>query len=148
MTTGTGPSGQPGSDPGTHTETGTDTGMRTDSRQPRWESGRGVVLIGPPTAGKSSVGALLADALGVPFADTDTLVARAAHKPVSDIFVDDGELVFRELADQFGQPGQHAGADDHLVRALPANGNPRHGVIPGAHERSRLARSAATSSGA
>jgi shikimate kinase len=56
-----------------------------------------VVLIGPPTAGKSSVGALLAAELGVPFADTDTLVARAARKPVGEIFVDDGELVFREL---------------------------------------------------
>jgi len=62
----------------------------------RREAGRGVVLIGPPTAGKSSVGALLATALGVPFADTDALVAKAAHKPVGDIFVDDGELVFRE----------------------------------------------------
>jgi shikimate kinase len=56
-----------------------------------------VVLIGPPTAGKSSVGALLAKELGVPFADTDALVAKAARKPVGDIFVDDGELVFREL---------------------------------------------------
>lgn len=55
------------------------------------------MLIGPPTAGKSSVGELLARALGVPFADTDALVAQAASKPVSDIFVDDGELVFREL---------------------------------------------------
>jgi shikimate kinase len=61
------------------------------------QPGKGIVLIGPPTAGKSSVGALLAAALGVPFADTDTLVAKAAHKPVSDIFVDDGELVFREF---------------------------------------------------
>ena len=58
--------------------------------------GQAVVLIGPPTAGKSSVGELLAQALGVPFADTDALVAKAAHKPVSDIFVDDGEQVFRE----------------------------------------------------
>lgn len=55
------------------------------------------MLIGPPTAGKSSVGELLARALGVPFADTDALVAQAASKPVSDVFVDDGELVFREL---------------------------------------------------
>ena len=60
-------------------------------------SGKGIVLIGPPTSGKSSVGKLLAEALGVPFADTDALVAQAASKPVSDIFVDDGELVFREL---------------------------------------------------
>ncbi len=64
---------------------------------PLWGPGRGIVLVGPPTAGKSSVGALLAAGLGVPFADTDQLVASAAHKPVGDIFVDDGELVFREF---------------------------------------------------
>jgi len=63
---------------------------------PHWGPGRPAVLIGPPTAGKSSVGALLAAELGVPFADTDALVASAAHKPVGDIFVDDGERVFRE----------------------------------------------------
>ena len=56
-----------------------------------------VVLIGPPAAGKSSVGSLLAAELGVPFTDTDDLVATAAGKPVGDIFVDDGEPVFREL---------------------------------------------------
>ena len=60
-------------------------------------NGRPVILVGPPTAGKSSVGALLAKELGVPFADTDTLVAQAARKPVSDIFIDDGEQVFREF---------------------------------------------------
>lgn len=56
-----------------------------------------VVLIGPPGAGKSSVGALLATQLGVPFSDTDDLVAMAAGKPVGDIFVEDGEAVFREF---------------------------------------------------
>jgi shikimate kinase len=60
-------------------------------------SGAVIVLIGPPSAGKSSVGTLLAAELGVPFADTDDLVAAAAGKPVGDIFVDDGEQVFREL---------------------------------------------------
>ena len=59
--------------------------------------GRAVVLIGPPTAGKSTVGALLAAELEVPFADTDTLVEQAARKSVSDIFVDDGDQVFREF---------------------------------------------------
>jgi shikimate kinase len=87
VTAGTGPAGQPGPD--------TRSGPVGDG--PLWRAGQGVVLIGPPTAGKSSVGALLAAALDVPFADTDALVARAAHKPVSDIFVDDGESVFREL---------------------------------------------------
>lgn len=70
--------------------------MTTDSG-PLLTAGKVIVLIGPPTSGKSSVGALLAAALGVPFADTDALVAKAARKPVSDIFVDDGELVFREF---------------------------------------------------
>jgi shikimate kinase len=68
-----------------------------NGHQPRRGAGKGVVLIGPPTAGKSSVGELLAADLGVSFADTDALVARAARKPVGDVFVDDGELVFREL---------------------------------------------------
>ena len=54
------------------------------------------MLIGPPASGKSSVGPVLADALGLPFTDTDVLVSEAAGKPVGDIFVDDGEAVFRE----------------------------------------------------
>jgi shikimate kinase len=76
---------------------GTAPGPQRQGHAPRREAGRGVVLIGPPAAGKSSVGGLLAAELGVPFADTDALVARTAGKPVGDIFVDDGELVFREL---------------------------------------------------
>lgn len=55
----------------------------------------GIVLIGPPGAGKSAVGSLLADSLGIPFADTDALVESAVGKPVGDIFVEDGEQVFR-----------------------------------------------------
>jgi shikimate kinase len=59
--------------------------------------GRGViVLIGPPASGKSSVGALLAAGLRLPLVDTDDLVAKAAGKPVGDIFVEDGESTFRE----------------------------------------------------
>ena len=56
-----------------------------------------VVLIGPPGAGKSAVGPLLAGRLGVEFRDTDTEVGAAAGKPVSDIFIENGEDAFREL---------------------------------------------------
>jgi shikimate kinase len=56
-----------------------------------------VVLIGPPGAGKSAVGPLLADRLGVEFRDTDAEVGAAAGKPVSDIFIESGEEAFREL---------------------------------------------------
>jgi shikimate kinase len=58
-------------------------------------SGPVVVLIGPPGAGKSSVGPLLAERLGVTFRDTDADVEKAAAKPVADIFVQDGEAAFR-----------------------------------------------------
>ena len=55
------------------------------------------VLIGPPGAGKSTVGALLAARLAVGFTDTDAEIERVAGKPVSDIFIEDGEPAFREL---------------------------------------------------
>ena len=55
------------------------------------------ILIGPPGAGKSTVGPLVADLLGAEFLDTDDVVEEAAGKPVSDIFVDDGEAAFRAL---------------------------------------------------
>jgi shikimate kinase len=55
------------------------------------------ILIGPPGAGKSTVGALLAARLGVSFIDTDTQIEATAGKPVSDIFISDGEPVFRDL---------------------------------------------------
>jgi shikimate kinase len=90
----------------------------TTGRSPLGGPGRGIVLIGPPTVGKSSVGALLAAALGVPFADTDTLVARVANKPVSDIFVDDGELVFREFERGAVASGLDAVKPDGGVLAL------------------------------
>jgi shikimate kinase len=55
------------------------------------------ILIGPPGAGKSTVGALLAARIGVAFLDTDDSVQAVAGKPVSDIFIEDGEPAFREL---------------------------------------------------
>jgi shikimate kinase len=56
-----------------------------------------VILIGPPGAGKTTVGAVLAANLGVTFTDTDAEVEAVAGKPVSDIFVEDGESLFRDL---------------------------------------------------
>ena len=56
-----------------------------------------VVLIGPPGSGKSKVGRTVAAGLGVTIRDTDADIEAAAGKPVSEIFVDDGEPRFREL---------------------------------------------------
>jgi shikimate kinase len=56
-----------------------------------------LVLVGPPGAGKSTVGRLLADRLGVPFRDTDADVVEVAGKPIAEVFIDDGEEHFRAL---------------------------------------------------
>lgn len=56
-----------------------------------------VVLTGPPAAGKSVVGKLLAERLGAAFVDTDAEIEAAAGKPVGDIFIDEGEPAFRDL---------------------------------------------------
>ncbi|MGW2395524.1 shikimate kinase [Kitasatospora sp. NPDC001664] len=56
-----------------------------------------VVLVGPPGAGKSTVGRLLAERLGVTFRDTDADIEETAGKPIPEIFVDEGEPHFREL---------------------------------------------------
>jgi shikimate kinase len=55
------------------------------------------VVIGPPGSGKSTVGRLLAERLGVSFRDTDHDVETTAGKPIGEIFIDDGEACFREL---------------------------------------------------
>ena len=49
-----------------------------------------VVLVGVPGSGKTTVGRLLAQRLGVTFRDTDLDVEQAEGKPVPDIFVDSG----------------------------------------------------------
>ena len=56
-----------------------------------------LVLVGPPGAGKTTVGRLAARRLGVAFRDTDVDVEAAVGKPISEIFVDDGEAAFRAL---------------------------------------------------
>jgi shikimate kinase len=55
------------------------------------------VLVGPPGAGKTTVGELVAGALGLPFRDVDADIEAVAGKPIPEIFIDDGEEHFRAL---------------------------------------------------
>jgi shikimate kinase len=59
-----------------------------------------VILIGPPGAGKSSVGKALGQRLSMNFADTDSLIEEQSGLRVSEIFLDKGEPFFRELERQ------------------------------------------------
>lgn len=56
-----------------------------------------LVIVGPPGAGKTTIGQAVAARLGVEFRDTDIDIENAAGKPISDIFIDEGEEHFRGL---------------------------------------------------
>jgi shikimate kinase len=60
-------------------------------------TGPAVILVGPMGVGKTTVGELLAKRLGVACRDTDQDIVESAGKPISEIFLDDGEEHFREL---------------------------------------------------
>ena len=56
-----------------------------------------ILLIGPPGAGKSTVGQALANKLAIDFIDTDQVIENETGKTITDIFVVDGEPHFRAL---------------------------------------------------
>jgi shikimate kinase len=56
-----------------------------------------LVIVGPPGAGKTTVGRALARRLDVPFTDADELIVARAGKSIADMFVEDGEPAFRAL---------------------------------------------------
>ena len=56
-----------------------------------------IVLIGPPGAGKTSIGKALAKELKLSFVDSDTEIERVSNKKISEIFIDEGEAIFRKI---------------------------------------------------
>jgi shikimate kinase len=69
------------------------------------------VLVGPPGAGKTTVGRLVAARLGLPFRDTDDDIVSATGKTIPELFFDDGEEAFRALESDAVRRalGEHAG---------------------------------------
>ncbi len=61
-----------------------------------------IVLIGMPGSGKSTLGVLLAKALGYSFTDTDLIISRIAGKPLQKILDEDGLDSFLHLEEQVG----------------------------------------------
>jgi shikimate kinase len=56
-----------------------------------------LVLVGLPGAGKSTVGPMVADRLGIPFIDLDLEIETWAGRSVGEIFALDGEANFRSM---------------------------------------------------
>ncbi|MFL4908091.1 shikimate kinase [Streptomyces sp. MMS24-I2-30] len=56
-----------------------------------------IVLVGPMGVGKSTVGGLLAERLGVVYRDTDEDIVAGEGRTIAEIFVDEGEAAFRAM---------------------------------------------------
>jgi shikimate kinase len=59
-----------------------------------------VVLVGFMGAGKTTVGHIMAERLGLPFVDSDVLIEQRTGRDIRDIFRAEGEPYFRELEHQ------------------------------------------------
>src|SRR5262249_43218407 len=59
-----------------------------------------IFLIGLRGSGKTTVGPILADRLGLPFRDADVLIELRAGRSIREIFASDGESAFRDLEEQ------------------------------------------------
>ena len=59
-----------------------------------------LVLVGPPSSGKTTVGSAVAELLGVAFRDTDSDIEDVTGQTVADLFVERGEPFFRALEEQ------------------------------------------------
>jgi len=58
---------------------------------------RNIVIFGFMGTGKTTVGRLLAEALGLRFVDMDDVIEERAGCPISTIFADQGEPAFRDI---------------------------------------------------
>jgi len=105
-----------------------------------------IVLVGFMGAGKTTVGHLLAEHLGLRFVDSDLVIEQRSGRPVRQIFAEDGEPAFRALeheviAGLLDGPdlvlAVGGGAAEHpATRALLARGDdpprpPREGIARG-----------------
>lgn len=57
---------------------------------------RSLYITGCPGAGKSTVGALAARRLNLPFFDLDEMIVQMAGRPIPEIFAEQGEAGFRQ----------------------------------------------------
>lgn len=69
-----------------------------------------VVLVGPPGAGKSTIGRRLSSALNCQLVDSDALIEQTAGKACGEVFEELGEPAFRVVE------------EEHVAKALDSSG--------------------------
>ena len=77
-----------------------------------------ITLTGFMGSGKTTVGRVLADALGCPFMDLDDLIVKKAGKTIPEIFAQDGEPAFRQLEARLLRQTVEKYAENTVVLAL------------------------------
>ena len=59
-----------------------------------------IILLGYMGSGKSTIGKLLHESIGIQFVDTDEIIAKTAQLSIPEIFALKGELYFRKLENE------------------------------------------------
>jgi shikimate kinase len=77
-----------------------------------------ITLTGFMGSGKTTVGRILADALGCLFLDLDDLIVKKAGKTIPEIFAQDGEPAFRQLEARLLRQTVEKYAESTVVLAL------------------------------
>ena len=77
-----------------------------------------ITLTGFMGSGKTTVGRVLADALGCLFLDLDDLIVKKAGKTIPEIFAQDGEPAFRQLEARLLRQTVEKYAESTVVLAL------------------------------
>ena len=77
-----------------------------------------ITLTGFMGSGKTTVGRVLADALGCPFLDLDDLIVKKAGKTIPELFSQDGEPAFRQLEARLLRQNVEKYAESTVVLAL------------------------------
>ena len=61
---------------------------------------KSIVLIGSMGSGKSAIGKILSQKMGVPLSDTDKIIEKEVGKTIYEIFNDQGEKYFRQVEEK------------------------------------------------
>ena len=61
---------------------------------------KSIVLIGLMGSGKSAIGKMLSEKMGVPLSDTDKIIEKEVGKTIDEIFNESGEKYFRQVEEK------------------------------------------------